>query len=58
MSGRMFWEHISGSLTNMGFIPNSEDLCVLNNNVEGEQCTMVLHVDDIKLSHRNEGVVR
>ena len=58
MSGRLFWEHISKSLTDMGFIPNPEDLCVFNKDVEGEQCTIVLHVDDIKLSHKDESVVR
>ena len=58
MSGRLFWEHISKSLTDMGFIPNPDDLCVLNKDVNGEQCTIVLHVDDIGLSHKEENVVR
>jgi hypothetical protein len=58
MSGRLFWEHISKSLTDMGFVPNPDDLCVFNKDVDGEQCTIVLHVDDIKLSHKSESVVR
>ena len=58
MSGRLFWEHISKSLTDMGFVPNPDDLCVFNKDVDSEQCTIVLHVDDIKLSDVSEDVVR
>ena len=58
MVSRLFWEHLSDTLDAMGFTPNPDDLCVLNKEIDGRQCTVVLHVDDIKLSHVNEAVVR
>ena len=58
MAGRLFWEHLSDTLDAIGFKPNPDDLCVLNKEIDGKQCTVVLHVDDIKLSHADEKVVR
>ena len=58
MSGRLFWEHLSATLVKMGFVPNPDDLCVMNKEINGKQCTVVLHVDDIKLSHSEESTVR
>ena len=58
MSGRLFWEHLSLTLTNFGFAPNPDDLCILNKEINRCWCTVVLHVDDIKLSHVEERVVR
>jgi hypothetical protein len=58
MSGRLFWEHLSDALKDMGYVPNPDDLCVFNKDVNGKQCTVVLHVDDIKISHVEEKVVR
>ena len=58
MSGRLFWEHLSDALRDMGYVPNPDDLCVFNKDVNGKQCTVVLHVDDIKVSHVEEAVVR
>jgi hypothetical protein len=49
-SGRLFWENIHGKLTEMGFTSNPDDLCVMNKDIDGEQFTVVLHVDDLKLS--------
>ena len=50
-SGRLFWEHISSKLRAMGFKSNPEDNCVMNKIINGKQCTVVLHVDDLKISH-------
>ena len=58
ISGRLFWEHLSDALRDMGYVPNPDDLCVFNKDVNGKQCTVVLHVDDIKISHVEESVVR
>ena len=53
-SGRLFWENIHGKLSEMGFKSNPDDLCVMNKDVDGEQFTIVLHVDDLKLSFARE----
>ena len=56
-SGRLFFEHISATLKGLGFAPNPDDLCVWNKTVDGKQFTIVLYVDDLKLSfHSREGV--
>ena len=53
-SGRLFWENISGKLGSMGFRSNPDDLCVMNKDIGGGQFTIVLHVDDLKLSFVRE----
>jgi hypothetical protein len=50
-SGRLFWMDISGRLKDIGFVSNPDDLCVLNKVVNEKQMTVVLHVDDLKISH-------
>ena len=56
-SSMLLFEHISAMLKGMGFAPNPDDLCVWNKDVEGNQFTVVLYVDDLKLSfHSEEGI--
>ena len=40
-SGRLFYEHISATLRDMGFTPNPDELCVWNKYIHGEQMTVV-----------------
>jgi hypothetical protein len=40
-----------------GFKVNSYDWCVANKMVDGKQLTIVWHVDDLKISHRDSKVV-
>ena len=44
-------------LQSIGFTLNPYDPCVANKTVEGKQLTVVWHVDDIKVSHRDHKVV-
>ena len=53
-SGRLFWEHISAKLISLGFESNPDDLCIMNKMVGDDQFTIVLHVDDLKLSFVTE----
>ena len=53
-SGRLFYEHIGATLRKMGFTPNPDELCVCNKDIHGNQMTVVLYVDDLKVSFRNE----
>ena len=40
-----------------GYKLNPYDLCVANTVIKGQQCTIVWHLDDLKISHVNEAVV-
>ena len=41
----------------MGFILNSYDICVANKVMNGKICTIIWHVDDLKISHVDPRVV-
>jgi len=41
----------------LGFAVNPYDECVANKMIDGKQCTVLWHVDDLKISHVSEAVV-
>ena len=47
----LFYENLSGELQKMGFKINPYDFCVANKTIKGKQCTIVWHVDYLKISH-------
>jgi hypothetical protein len=48
----LFWENQTKFLTEeLGFTVNPYDRCVINKMIKGKQCTIIWHVDDLKLSH-------
>jgi hypothetical protein len=57
----LFWNSLVEHLTSEGFEANPYDSCVMNKMVDGKQCTVLWHVDDLKISHVdpqvNEGVL-
>jgi hypothetical protein len=54
----LFWENITRFLTKkLGFTVNPYDRCVVNKIIDGEQCTIIWHVDDLKLSHAKQEVL-
>ena len=53
----LFWEKLSGKLQEWGFEPNPYDSCVVNKMINGKQCTVGWHVDDLKISHMDPAVV-
>jgi hypothetical protein len=53
----LFWKDLSGHLIRQGFVLNPYDNCVANKMIEGTQCTIVWHVDDLKLSHLKQEVL-
>ena len=57
-AAHLFWETLSGKLQEWGFAINPYDSCVANKEIEGQQCTIMWHVDDLKISHVGEHVVR
>jgi hypothetical protein len=52
----LFWKDLCGHLTAEGFTPNPYDSCVMNKMVSGKQCTVLWHVDDLKVSHVDKEV--
>jgi Reverse transcriptase (RNA-dependent DNA polymerase) len=53
----LFWKHLSGKLQGWGFVRNPYDSCVVNKDIDGAQYTILWHVDDLKISHVDPGVV-
>ena len=53
----LFWQNLSSQLEKWGFAINPYDFCVANKNINGKQCTIVWHVDDLKVSHVDPAVV-
>jgi len=56
-AARLFYEVLKKQLVDMGFKINPYDTCVANKMIEGKQCTMIWHVDDLKISHVSAKVV-
>jgi hypothetical protein len=54
----LFWKNISTFLIEeMGFTMNPYDWCMVNKMINGKQCTLIWHVDDIKGSHVEQSVL-
>jgi hypothetical protein len=47
----LFWKLLSSKLVSWGFEINPYDWCVANKIIDGKQCTILWHVDDLKISH-------
>ena len=56
VSALLWYELFSKTLTNMGFTINPYDMCVANRQIDGQQCTIVWYVDDVKVSHKSDKV--
>ena len=54
----LFWKDLTHFLmTELGFVVNPCDSCVVNKMINGKQCTIIWHVDDLKLSHVKQSVL-
>jgi hypothetical protein len=53
----LFWEDLTECLKEQGYELNPYDSCVANKIVDGKQCTILWHVDDLKISHEDQEVV-
>ena len=53
----LFWKRLSELLKDWGFKANEYDRCVMNKTIKGKQCTILWHVDDLKISHVDAEVV-
>jgi hypothetical protein len=52
----LFWWKLTQTLTSWGFVINQYDQCVANKQINGNQCTVLWHVDDLKISHQEPEV--
>jgi hypothetical protein len=52
----LFWKLLSSKLVLWGFEINPYDWCVANKMIDGKQCTVLWHVDNLKISHVNPDV--
>ena len=50
--------HLKKGLKRIVFVLNRYDCCVANKVINGDQCTITWHVDDLKISHREKTVVK
>lgn len=53
----LFWECLSSQLQEWGYVINPYDSCVANKVINGKQCTITWHVNNLKISHVDEQVV-
>jgi Reverse transcriptase (RNA-dependent DNA polymerase) len=53
----LFWKKHTADLVKWGFVINPYDMFVANKTINGKQCTVVWHVDDVKISHVDPNVV-
>jgi hypothetical protein len=53
----LFWKMLTAQLKEWGFEVNPYDWCVANKMIDGKQCTILWHVDDLKISHVDADVV-
>jgi hypothetical protein len=52
----LFWKKLSSHLVTLGFVINPYDWCVANKTIDGHQCTILWHVDNLKISHMDAKV--
>ena len=54
----LFWKELTQFVTvDLGFTINPYDPCIANKTIDGKQCTILWHVDDIKMSHVSQDVL-
>lgn len=56
-SAKLWYDDLSSTLLDMGYKKNPSDLCVFNRTTDGVQCTICLHVDDLKITSVNEDLI-
>ena len=56
-SAKLWYQDLSSTLKEAGYIPNPKDICVFNKVVDGVQCTITLHVDDLMVTSVNESLI-
>lgn len=50
-AAQLFWENLTTQLKKMGFVINDYSMCMAYKTINGKQCTICWHIDDLKMSH-------
>lgn len=53
----LFWKKLTASLNLQRFIITPSYWCIANKIINGYQCTILWHVDDLKILHRSPAVI-
>ena len=53
----LFYNKLSKHLTDHRFVQNEYNMCTFKKMVDGEKITVQLHVDDLKVSHKDQAVL-
>ena len=53
----LFWKDLTKFLKGQGFESNPYDWCIMNKNIDSQQCMVRWHVDDLKILHVDDPVV-
>ena len=56
-AAKLWHEELTTTLAALGYVPNPIDVCVFNRQAGDVQCTIVLHVDDLLITCRNEAII-
>ena len=55
---KLFFDDLTSILVkDLGFVVDPYDTCVVNKVIDGKQCTISWHVDDLKLSHKDPAIL-
>jgi hypothetical protein len=54
----LFWKDLTVYLATLGFVLNPYDNCVANKTIDGTQCTILWHVDNLKITHAKQEVLK
>jgi hypothetical protein len=55
-AGLLFWKLISSKLILWGFRINPYEWCVTNSMIDGKECTVLWHIEDLNISHVRKDV--
>ena len=53
----LFWIDLTGYWIKQGFKLNPYDNCIANKQIDGSQCMVLWHMDDMKISHMSDAVL-
>ena len=56
-SAKLWYNEIKSTFSSIGYVPNPKDSCVFNKEIEGVQCTITLHVDDLMVTSVSESMI-
>jgi hypothetical protein len=53
----LFYQKLSKQLNDWGYVQNNYDPCTFNKVINGDQVTIQFHVDDLKISHKDQDIL-